>query len=55
MLIGRAWVYALAARSEAGVTRMLKLMEVEMRAAMALTSCTNIAAVTRDMLVEGGG
>ena len=55
VLIGRAWVYALAARGEAGVTHMLKLMEAEMRVVMALTSCTNIAAVMRDMLVEGGG
>ena len=53
VLIGRAWVYALAAWSEAGVTRMLKLMEVETRVTMALTSCTNIAAIVRDMLVEG--
>jgi L-lactate dehydrogenase (cytochrome) len=52
VLLGRAWVYALAARGEAGITHMLKLVEAEMRVAMALTSCTSIDAITRDMLVR---
>lgn len=52
VLLGRAWVYALAAAGEAGVTHLLALMEAEMRVAMALTSCTDIAAITPDALVR---
>ena len=37
VLLGRAWAYALAARGEAGVAHVLKLIEAEMRVAMALT------------------
>ncbi|MBJ6120537.1 FMN-dependent L-lactate dehydrogenase LldD [Sphingomonas mollis] len=55
VLLGRAWVYALAAAGEAGVTHMLQLMEAEMRVAMALTSCTSIDRITRDALVDVRG
>ncbi|EMD84419.1 FMN-dependent L-lactate dehydrogenase LldD [Pacificimonas flava] len=51
VLLGRAWVYALAARGEAGVAHVLRLIEAEMRVAMALTSKTCIAALDRSMLV----
>jgi L-lactate dehydrogenase (cytochrome) len=51
VLLGRAWVYALAGGGEAGVAHMLRLVEAEMRVAMALTSCTNIAALDRSALV----
>ena len=51
VLLGRAWVYALAAAGEAGVTHMLKLVEAEMRVAMALTGATSIAAIDRSRLV----
>jgi L-lactate dehydrogenase (cytochrome) len=54
VLLGRAWAYALAARGEAGVAHVLQLMEAEMRVAMALTGCKNIAEITRDALVETG-
>jgi len=50
VLLGRAWAYALAARGEAGVTRMLAIIEAEMRVAMALTGCTTIEAITRECL-----
>ncbi len=52
VLLGRAWVYALAARGEAGVSHMLQLVEAEMRVAMALTSCTSIDRITGDALVR---
>jgi L-lactate dehydrogenase (cytochrome) len=42
VLIGRAWVYALAARGEPGVSHVLDLVSAEMRVAMALTGCTRI-------------
>jgi L-lactate dehydrogenase (cytochrome) len=44
-LMGRAWVYALAARGGEGVAHVLKLMDAEMRVAMALTACTSIDQV----------
>ena len=52
VLLGRAWAYALAARGEAGVTKMLALIEAEMRVAMALTGATNIAEINRSCLAE---
>lgn len=55
VLLGRAWVYALAAAGEAGVTHMLKLVEAEMRVAMALTGATSIAAIDRSRLVPDAG
>ncbi len=50
VLLGRAWAYALAARGEAGVAHVLKLIEAEMRVAMALTGCTRIADVDSDVI-----
>jgi L-lactate dehydrogenase (cytochrome) len=52
VLLGRAWAYALAAGGEAGVRRMLELVEAEMRVAMALTGCTNVSAIKPDILVR---
>lgn len=52
VLLGRAWAYALAAAGEAGITHMLALVEAEMRVAMALTGCTSIGAITRDILAH---
>ena len=51
VLLGRAWAYALAADGQAGVARMLQLVEAEMRVAMALTGCTSIDRITREALV----
>ena len=50
VLLGRAWAYALAAGGEAGVTKMLGLIEAEMRVAMALTGVTRIDQISRDNL-----
>jgi L-lactate dehydrogenase (cytochrome) len=52
VLIGRAWIYALAGGGEAGVAHVLKLIESEMRVAMALTGCTRIAELTPDCLTS---
>ena len=52
VLLGRAWVYALAARGHAGVTHVLQLIEAEMRVAMALTGVTRIEAIDRKVLVR---
>lgn len=51
VLLGRAWAYALAARGEAGVARLLQLIEAEMRVAMALTGARRIADINQDILV----
>lgn len=51
-LIGRAFIYALAAGGEAGVTKLLSLFEAEMRVAMALTGVRSIAEIDRSALVR---
>ncbi|WP_298289009.1 FMN-dependent L-lactate dehydrogenase LldD [Novosphingobium sp.] len=52
VLLGRAWSYALAAGGEAGVAKMLGLIEAEMRVAMALTGTTRIEQINRTIVVE---
>ena len=52
VLLGRAWAYALAARGERGVAHVLRLIDAEMRVAMALTGCTTIGAIGREVLAE---
>lgn len=42
VLLGRAWVWALAAGGEAGVAHMLALLTAELRAAMAFTGRTRL-------------
>jgi L-lactate dehydrogenase (cytochrome) len=53
VLLGRAWAYALAARGEAGVAHVLKLIEAEMRVVMALTGTTSIAELNADIIDRG--
>jgi L-lactate dehydrogenase (cytochrome) len=50
VLIGRAWAYALASKGQAGVAHVLKLIEAEMRVAMALTGCTDVRAMGADLI-----
>lgn len=50
VLLGRAWAYALAARGQSGVAHVLQLIDAEMRVAMALTSCSNIREIDREVL-----
>ena len=52
VLLGRAWAYALAAGGEAGITKMLAIIEAEMRIAMALTGTIRIADINKKILVE---
>jgi len=54
VLIGRSWAYALAACGGAGVAHVLKLIEPEMRVAMALTGCTNITEIDEQILDRSG-
>jgi L-lactate dehydrogenase (cytochrome) len=53
VLLGRPWLYALAARGEAGVAHLLDLIEKEMRVAMALTGTRSIPEIDRSILVRG--
>ncbi len=50
VLLGRAWAYALAGGGGAGVAHVLKLIDAEMRVAMALTGCTSIADIDGDVI-----
>jgi L-lactate dehydrogenase (cytochrome) len=50
VLLGRAWAFALAGGGQDGVAHMLRLIEAEMRVAMALTGVTSIAAIDRTSL-----
>ncbi|AIA69136.1 FMN-dependent L-lactate dehydrogenase LldD [Pectobacterium atrosepticum] len=52
VMLGRAFVYALAAAGEAGVVNLLNLIEKEMRVAMTLTGANSIADITTDSLVQ---
>lgn len=54
VLMGRAWAYALAAEGGMGVAHVLKLVEAEMRVAMALTACTRVSEINRDILAGSG-
>lgn len=49
-LIGRPWVYAVAAEGEAGLKRYLGLMAHDLRVAMALTGVTTISAIDASIL-----
>ena len=53
-LLGRGWAYALAARGGAGVAHVLKLIEAEIRVAMALTACTSVSQINEQILEKGG-
>ncbi len=52
VLLGRAFVYALAAQGQAGVANLLDLIAREMRVAMTLTGARRIADIGRDALVR---
>jgi len=52
-LVGKSFLYALAAGGESGVTRMLTLLADELRVSMALTGCTDVRRVSREVLIEG--
>ncbi len=51
VMLGRAFVYALATAGEAGVVNLLNLFEKEMRVAMTLTGAKSIAEINRESLV----
>ncbi|MEQ7874489.1 FMN-dependent L-lactate dehydrogenase LldD [Sphingomonas sp. ASV193] len=50
VLLGRLWVYALAAEGERGVARMLSMIAEEMRVAMALTGVRTVGEIDSRLL-----
>ncbi|UTF59153.1 L-lactate dehydrogenase [Gilvimarinus sp. DA14] len=54
VMIGRPWVYGLAARGERGVAEIIECFAKELRVAMALTGCTRVDQITDDILLKGG-
>ena len=53
VLLGRAWVWALAARGEAGVAHVLKVMTADIDVALGLVGSTSIAEIDRSVLYRG--
>lgn len=51
VMIGRAWVYALAARGEAGVRHILAQIQREIQVTLALTGLTSVRAISSDVLL----
>lgn len=51
-MLGRVYIYALAAQGEQGVYDLLNLMESELRVAMALTGVTDVSQINADCLVN---
>jgi L-lactate dehydrogenase (cytochrome) len=49
-LIGRSFLYALAAAGEAGVTKAVEIMRNELRVTLALTGTTSVDAVGAHIL-----
>ena len=49
-LIGKAFLYALSAAGEAGVTKAIEIMRNELRVTLALTGTSTIDAVGRHIL-----
>ena len=50
-LVGRSYLYGLAARGEAGVTLALDILRREFEVSMALTGTTDVRKVDRRILV----
>ena len=55
VLLGRAWAYALAASGQQGVAHVLRLVDAEMRVAMALTGHTKVSEIGRGTLDQLDG
>ena len=52
VMLGRAYIYALAAAGGAGVGNLLELIDKEMRVAMVLTGAKTISEISADSLVR---
>ena len=54
-LIGKAFLYGLGARGQAGVTQAIEIIRKELSVSMALTGQTDVERVTRDCLLDANG
>ena len=54
VLVGRAWVYGLAAKGQKGVEGVVDLIKKEIKVAMALTGCRTIADINRNTVEPTG-
>jgi L-lactate dehydrogenase (cytochrome) len=52
VLLGRAYLYALATHGQHGVENLLTLIEKEIKVAMTLTGARTIAEISAEMLVQ---
>ncbi|HUP06274.1 MAG TPA: FMN-dependent L-lactate dehydrogenase LldD [Caldimonas sp.] len=52
VMLGRAYIYALAAGGQVGVDNLLELFAADMRVTMTLTGARSPAEITRDMLAR---
>ncbi|WP_445940409.1 alpha-hydroxy acid oxidase [Pseudomonas sp.] len=52
VLIGRPYVYGLAAAGASGVAHVVQLLRAELEVAMALTGCADLASIGSDRLLE---
>ena len=50
VLLGRSWVYALAARGQKGVEHVIDLIHKEMIVAMTLTGCRSLKDINRKVI-----
>jgi isopentenyl diphosphate isomerase/L-lactate dehydrogenase-like FMN-dependent dehydrogenase len=55
VLVGRAYLYGLAAGGEPGVARILELLRSELARTMALLGCPSVSALDRDWVDVGFG
>ena len=53
VMLGRAFVYALATGGEAGVLNLLNLIDKEMRVAMTLTGAARVSDLDESFLERG--
>jgi len=54
-LIGKAFLYGLGARGEAGVSQVIEIIRKELSVSLALTGQTDVQRVTRDCLLDENG
>jgi len=50
VMVGRPWIWALAARGETGLDALLRTFKAEMNVSMALTGVPNIADISETIL-----
>jgi L-lactate dehydrogenase (cytochrome) len=51
-LVGKSFLYSLAAMGEAGVALMLDIIRKELAVSLALTGANDVRKVTREILVQ---